>query len=487
MPSVIERILKGGSGFFAANLITKGLGFLFIVIASRILGPAEFGVLALSISVFGVARKLATFGLPHTIQRFLSGEDGAENVRQIYGSILFLGVGVGLIASVALYTLAPYLAGTLFEEPRLRVPLRILAPGTLAALGFALYRAVLQAQEQIGGIVRVDSARSAAKILLLVGLFTLWSQSAVDGILAVAGSFLIGALFAWWEVQKLDVSPDFSEMRSYLGKVVSYSGPLVVVGFSYFIAQQADRLMLGWLSGAKEVGIYTATSTLAMIMSTLHASLISIFMPIASDAYRRGVASELRKSYLFISRWMGLINGMALLVFAGGGMWLLTLFGTEYVSQTTYIVLVILSTLYFIGTWVGPTGALLEMADGHRLELLNTVLFVSLNLVLNYILILRWGVIGATLATFISGVARNLLQLVEIQYHYGINPVGRRNLVVLLLTIGGTTLLFFIPHGVARTVITVPVVGVLATYAFWSAKREEREEVCGLLRQYTAA
>lgn len=73
-----KRVLKGGAGFFASNVITKGLGFLFIVICARVLGTEEFGVLSLGFSIIGLMGSVGAFGLPNTIQRFLSGKGEKE-------------------------------------------------------------------------------------------------------------------------------------------------------------------------------------------------------------------------------------------------------------------------------------------------------------------------------------------------------------------------------------------------------------------------
>jgi len=343
MPSVIERTIKGGAGFFTANLVSKGLGFLFVVVASRFLGPSEFGVLSLGLSVTGVARKLAAFGLPNTIQRFLSGR-GEERSAQIYSAVLLIGGIASTLAASVLYIGAPWLSTNFFDEPTLVVVLRILSIGVIVGVGATLLRAILQAQEQVRQIVILDTLRSVAKILLAVLLFV-WVQTASGAAWAVVGSFGLAVLVAWWYVRGIDIQPSFEGGAPELRTVLEYSTPLVVVGFSYFLAQQADRLMLGWLSNAEEVGLYTVTSTLAMVMSTLHGALVSIFMPIASQAYRDNLKEEMQNAYLFVSKWVGAVNGMAFLAFAGGGLWILGVFGAEYANATTYHVLLILSAL----------------------------------------------------------------------------------------------------------------------------------------------
>ena len=479
MPSVIERTIKGGAGFFTANLVSKGFGFVFIVIASRFLGPAEFGVLALGLSVTGVARNFAAFGLPNTIQRFLSG-GGEQRSAQIYSAILVTGGVAATLSAVGLYIIAPWLSVGFFDEPTLTTPLRILSIGVIVGVGATLLRAVLQAQEQIRQIVVLDTARSVAKVLLALLIF-IWVQTASGAAWAVVGAFGLAALVAWTFVRRIDIQPSFEGVKAEFQTVLGYSAPLVVVGFSYFLAQQADRLMLGWLSDVEEVGLYTVTSTLAMVMGTLHGALVSIFMPLASQAYRNNQKEEMRDAYLFVSKWVGAVNGVAFLAFAGGGLWILGIFGAEYANTTTYHVLLILSALYFVGTWVGPTGALLQMTDGHRVELVNTIVFIVANMGLNYILIQYYGILGAAMATFASGVLRNALQVGEIAYWHGFSPFVRKNIAVFALTaIGGGGLLIMSP-GMASIMITLLLIVVLAIYVLRTATERERRVISGLV------
>ncbi|MFB6280311.1 MAG: flippase [Salinibacter sp.] len=486
MPSVIERTLRGGAGLFSADVIAKAMGFLFIVIASRYLGPSEFGVLALGLSIFGVARNLSAFGLPNTIQRFLSG-DGEEKVGQVYAALLTVGAIGTVLGAGTLYLTAPALASRVFSTPALAGPLRVFSIGTIGGVSFMVLRAVLRAQEQVADVVQVDTIRSVGKVLLLGGVIAAGVRSAIAVAWGVAASFVPAVVLSGYKVQQVRFRPTFRSLAPHLKRVLGYTAPLVVVGFSYFLAQQADRLMLGWLTDTTKVGIYTTTSTLAMIMSALHGALVSIFMPIASEAHREGSKERMSDAYVFISRWMGVVNGFALLAFAGGGLWILHIFGPEYATDTTYLVLVILSTLYFVGTWVGPTGALLQMSDGHRIEFINTIIFVVTNIGLNYVLIIEYGVIGAALATLGSGVLRNVIQLIEIGVWYGVTPIRGRNIVDLAATLLGMTALFLVPQGELRALLAGIVMAVLGTYAFLSASEEERRAVHGLLAQFSTA
>lgn len=484
MPSIIERTIKGGAGFFTANLVSKGLGFLFIVIASRFLGAVEFGILSLGLSVTGIARNFAAFGLPNTVQRFLSGS-GEERASHIYSAVLLTGSIAGLLSTAGLYIAAPWLSVHIFDEPTLTTPLRVLSVGVIVGVGVTILRAVLQAQEQVREIVILDAVRSVSKVALALLIF-IWVQTATGAAWAVVGAFALGAIIVGRYVRQLDIKPSFEIKRADLWKVLGYSAPLVVVGFSYFLAQQADRLMLGWLANAELVGLYTVASTLAMVMSTLHGALVSIFMPLASKAYRNDLNKEMQDAYLFISKWVGAVNGIALLGFAGGGFWILEIFGAEYANATTYYVLLILSALYFLGTWVGPTGALLQMTDGHRIELVNTIVFVIANIGLNYVFIQNYGVVGAALATLISGMLRNALQVFEIAYWHGFSPFVRKNTIILLIVIVGFSTIIYTNNELIKVFISALSIFVLFQYLFSSASDQERSIISKLLSKRPA-
>lgn len=438
MSDIIKRTVKGGAYFFSTNVITKVLGFIFVVICSRYLGPHDFGILSLGLSVTGFAKNLGSFGLPTTIQRFLSGGGEVNRSKNIYGSVIFLFLVLSIISSLGLYFLSPTLSNVFFDEPDLELVLKVFAFGLMVEIGFIIFKGVFQSQEQVKEILISSATYSVLRVLLLIVVF-IWIQEAFVAAIVTEVSLFVALVYLVSCLKKIPLKIDWPSKKDIL-KVLSYSLPLVFVGFSYFLAQQTDRIMLGWLSTSSDVGVYTVSSTLAFVMTALHGSLVSIFMPIASKAYRDKNLDKLNETYLFISKWVSSVNGVISLLFAGVGMLLLSIFGSEYSTDVTYQILLILTVLYFVGTWVGPTGALLQMADGHKVEMYNTSIYLVLNIGLNYIFILQFGLIGAAWGTLIAGIVRNLLQVLEIRYYYKLNVINKTNLKLLVLVLGGITL-----------------------------------------------
>jgi O-antigen/teichoic acid export membrane protein len=238
--------------------------------------------------------------------------------------------------------------------------------------------------------------------------------------------------------------------------------------------------MLGWLTNAEVVGLYTVASTLAMIMSTLHSSLVSIFKPLASKIYRNNSRGDMQEMYLFISKWVGGLNGIVLLTFSGSGTWILAVFSPEYSNLTTYYVLVILSTLYYAGTWIGPTGALLQMTDGHRIEFLNTSIFVAVNIGLNFVLIEIYGIIGAAIATFASSLLTNIIRACEIYYINSFLPFRKDNIVLLAITVVGLLSVIKIGPSVVGMGVSSFYILIITLYMIYSISKKERRVFASL-------
>lgn len=470
--SIRRRILSGGFHFLLSNVAAKAFGFGFIIIAARFLGTVQFGVLVLGMSVMQLTGKIAAFGLPNTIQRFLSGQFTSEK-EKYYGVILVFATTTSTGAVIALFMLAPSVSGGIFDEPALTSPLRILAAGLLPFITFSIGRAVLQAREQAGEVAIANAIGGASKLGISFLLF--WFVTDSDaGAWVLVGSYTVGSLTAWYFVWMNEVQPAFTVNSVRFKQIGSYSVPLVVVGLGFYVSQQADRFMLGWLSTSSDVGMYTAASTLALIMTISMRSLGQIFMPMASESYEKRNHESLARSFLTVTRWSSLAGTGCFLVFCGGGLWVLQLYGAEYATPTVYWALLIISGLYLVVTMVGPTGVLLQMTDYHRVESINTVLFVILNIGLNYLFIPRLGIIGAALATSLSGIIRNIIQLIEIYRWLSIQPIGRVTLGFSSLTlIGVGVVLGTSPGSVVALVASAALLLVTIGLFLWSASSEE--------------
>jgi len=473
MNIIIKRTLKGGFGLFLNRIIITLINFIYVFIAARFLGPKNFGLLSISISVFTIVEIFSNFGLPNTIQRFLSGKDDGFCSRY-YVTILSIGSVSTIITFIILFFSASFISKRIFNETELVYLLRYLSIALLFSTPLELSRAVLIAKEKINSIIVIDVVNYVIRLILFISLFLIFNEIIVviwAIIIGYVSSLVIAIIF----LKKFNLKPKFDYSHSSYKNIFNYSLPILFVGLSYVISNQTDRLMIGMFSTAFAVGIYALVTKLSELLHFLHGSFLRIFMPIASDSYRSGNMDDIKKSYYFINRWVGITNSLILIIFAGFGKKIISLFGEDFPIVTSYKVLLIVGIYSFFTTWVGPSGALLQITNRQRIELLNTIVFILLNILLNYILIPIYGIFGAAFATLISGVTRNIMQIIEIRIIYNFYPFNKNHLFLLFISIAVIlTVYFFGSYFNIDVILALLSIGFIVLFIFLTITDEEK-------------
>jgi len=231
---------------------------------------------------------------------------------------------------------------------------------------------------------------------------------------------VLSAMLALYYLYQLGGFNGFHKFEIDTKQILTYSLPLTAAAVSQYLTSWTDVLMLGTFTTESAVGRYQAAFQTAMILGFLLSAANSIFPSLASNLYDAGKTHELRDVYSILTKWITYLTVLGYTFVILYTSEILFLFGSEFVAAET--VLIILAGVFVISTMVGPAGYLLMMADYEKVELINTLISGTLNIILNFILIQRFGILGAAIATGLSLVFQNLLRLSEIYWYFGIYP-----------------------------------------------------------------
>jgi O-antigen/teichoic acid export membrane protein len=102
---------------------------------------------------------------------------------------------------------------------------------------------------------------------------------------------------------------------------------------------------------------------------------------------------------------------------------ILSIFGKSFEEGASAFVILAFVSMVDVGT--GMCGALIEMTGHTRLKLINSVIRVSVSIFLNFLLIPRYGILGAAIAALVHEFIANILPLVQIWYLYRLLPYNR--------------------------------------------------------------
>lgn len=388
--SLLEQVL---GALFAAGLT------LFLV---RALGPTEFGVLALAVSIGTLVLLVSDFGISNSAARFL-----AENPRDRdhAAAVLRTSIGLKLIASsvsvVVLFVLAPTLADAL-DTSALVWPIRLMALAA-AAQGFGtLFISIFTALGRLSlalnyALVESSVEASASVCLVLLGAGAAGAVAgraigfAAAGILAAA---LIVRLIGWPAIRA-------SRGKGFPAKrIVGYGAALVVIDGAFAIFDRADVLIIGAVLGPTSAGVFDAAIRVLAMLKYPALAIGAGFTPRLASGARgkedvdRFIAA-LRYALLFY-----LLMGAAVLVWAEPIVNLLL--GPGYAGAGD-VLRVSAPTVVLSGLSPILAGAANYLGEARRRVPL-ALAALGLNVAIDLVLVPRIGIVAGAIGTAVAFV-----------------------------------------------------------------------------------
>ncbi len=214
--------------------------------------------------------------------------------------------------------------------------------------------------------------------------------------------------------------PNFAPATTETRLWFSCSLSLLFVAVVQMINLRVDVLMVGAMLGMKEAGIYTAASQLAGLCTLGLVGVNIIAAPMIAELHAKGRRDEFQRFLTQASWIIALVTLPLAVVLLCAGPWLLGLFGSEFARG--YPALNALVIGHALGALAGPIGFLVIMTGNQRegAWILGTA--AALNVVMNLVLIPRFGLLGGATATAITTVVWNAAMLAFVGYKLRVNP-----------------------------------------------------------------
>lgn len=413
---------------FVGRLLGRGFTYGMLVYISQILGADALGTFTVGLLVLKFGGAVTQVGMSTTAQKFVPVYRNDEDSSRLTGVVLVcLGVPfvVGLVLSGVLYslrgTLVPLVGSEILSSAAILVfgiPLfGVFSVGESATLGF---------KETKYAVYIRDFAQAGSAFLFVVIASTL-STSIFAVSLAYLASFVVAATAVIVFLTRLGAFDGLASPSVNASKVLRYSASVMPKSLSGPLIRWVDILVLTVLATATQIGWYQASYQTAMLLIFALVSVNSVFPPLASDLYDRGDHETLHRLYTSVTKWAAVFTLYATLFVIVFRRDVLILFGDSFINAEW--VLVVLALGKSVDAIIGPSGFFLSMTGNERLEMINSLTAAVLNLILNVLLFLEYGLIGAAIATSVSVSLLNLGRLAEIRYLSGFVPYSRGQLI----------------------------------------------------------
>ncbi|MDJ0784956.1 MAG: flippase [Desulfosarcinaceae bacterium] len=424
--SIRSQLARGAGGTFAVKIAAMAAGLSLQVLLARIMDVENFGTYAFVITWVNFGVIFGKMGFDTASLRYVTAYNSARNPSKLSGFIAFSSrftLVSGLLAGAAaigIFHLSQesghqLLVGSIWAACLLLTPLNTLIYTFNAQLRGVKCIVPSQAAN--------DILRPTCILILLLSVhFGLNTEANAPFALAVHAVSAGAVLAIIVSLRRKHIGPLIHqarprfESRNWLQTAL----PLLGISLANLVIAQADVLLIGTLTNATEVGRYVPARRIGNLITVVLTSVNTIAAPLFAELYTQNRRTALQETVTRAARWIFMFSVPCCVLTILFAKPLLMVFGDDFVSS--HQALQIIAAAQLVNALAGSVGFLMIMAGQQNKAAAVVGCSAVLNLVLNYLWIPPFGILGAAWASFITTVLWNLSMLILTVRCLGINP-----------------------------------------------------------------
>ena len=417
-----SELIKGSGISFFLRFGGLAVGYLLTLVIANLFGAKGLGDYVLAITVLRLFTLLAKAGLDTTSIRFIASfasKDKWTSIFSLRKQVITILSFTSVFASVLMYFLAIPIADLINAKSEY---IELNAFFVLPMAFFMLHYQSLRGLKRIAEFsffYRMSQALFSVISIVIIYQFTQDSEVPVYAYLVsvIIVSFLSFLSFRYWLKNRSDGRKSAEkEIMSY-STLLKISIPLMFAQSVQFIMAWTDKLMLGAMTTPEDVGIYHTAFKLSMFAAVALMSINSIASPKFAEMFGKNDMEGLKKVVHQSTKMIFWTSVPLVTIFFIFPEFFLGLFGDEFkIGVTAFI---FLSCGRLVSSFSGSVGNILQMTGNQNIYALILFFGAILNIVLNLILIPKYGINGAAIASMSSLIVWNLSMVFVVKKKFG--------------------------------------------------------------------
>lgn len=399
------KLLGNSLIYTAVSILQKAIGFFLLPVYTAYLTPADYGVANVILSIVNFLSIFYLLALHGAGTRFEhQHRDDPAKAREIWGTLFLFVTGNAALLTVVMIAagkpiLAPFLGDIPFS-PYMAIGLAAVA----FSPSYVLFQSYLQSRQEGVRYGLNNLAFFLVNMVVTLVLLAVFRMKAEAILLALAVTNAAFFAYTLWDF------PRRTTLRlrgEHLKASFAYSLPLVPHSLASWAMGLVDRVLLNRFRDAAEVGVYSIGGQVGNIINILTGAVNQAFVPWFFQQFESGAEGKAR-----IARISGaLVSGYSACALA------VSLFAPEVLS--------VLVTAEFREAWrVVPFIAFSFVFGGIYYVFVNplfvrrtplvplvTLSSAALGVACNWILIPRFGMLGAAVSSLLSMAASSVVAL----------------------------------------------------------------------------
>jgi O-antigen/teichoic acid export membrane protein len=395
--------LKSTSWLLTEKILRLSIGLYVSIWVTRYLGPENFGIYAYSVTFVGLLSFIASLGLDGILVKWLVKDEDKSN--EILGTSLILKL-LGAALSIIIILIA---VNQTSSNDLTKYLVLIISLSTL----FQTFNVVeLYFQSKVMGKYIAYSNIISLLICNILKVILIYKNASLEffAYVFLFEAFLISLCFV---IYFLYLSPirlrDLKFKRELAFNLLKDSWPMILSGLVISLYMKIDQIMIKEILGAEFVGYYAAAVRLSEAW---------YFVPliVATSIFPAIIRSKENNNNVYKQR-IGQLNdfmfyiglSIALPMTFLSNFLVKILYGEEFIPSGDILMIHIWAGIFVC---IGISSSKWLVAEGLQVfYTVNTAIGAILNIILNYVLINKYGIAGAAWATLITQFCASYLAL----------------------------------------------------------------------------
>lgn len=419
-----KMVVKAGVWYVISQILVRGISFLSTPVFSRLLSTEDFGVIRIYESWLRVFFPVLTLSLYASIER--AKFDFRENFDQYISSIQTLFTLLIAVCSVVV-AIFHTKVGKILSMTDSMLVIMMMYLVIQATLNCVQRREKLLLHYKSNIVIIALSTvlpTVSAVICLLVNKYLQITTDLVK--VRIWGFYipqiLVGLVYMWIVFYRGRTGYN----KEYWKYGVLFSVPLIPHVLSMEILNQSDKLMVSYLTGKHETGIFSMATTVMWIMLLLSQAVGDAWLPWIYEKLDKKEYGEIAAPWYKLIHGFGIATWIVIMITPE---LVMVLGGSKYMECIYVIPPLLCSTMahFFSYSYIS-----IEQFYKKNLYITGASLAtVVLNIFLNYFCIIRFGYIAAAYTTAVCYLFLTIVHGVMLKKLMGITIIPLRKTLML--------------------------------------------------------
>ncbi|MDJ0956998.1 MAG: polysaccharide biosynthesis C-terminal domain-containing protein [Arenicellales bacterium] len=470
------------------GMLAKVSKLLFVLVAARVYGVPELGLYFLAWAAVDLTSKFGLWGVDRSLIRDIARYyvDQSETTKaRVFAIMRFnisLAVGLSVLATAALFGLAPLIATWIFKDAGLSTVIRILA----FSIPFIVIGTTFLATTKALRIMRFEVLvrqliEPLVMFLALLALIPLDLGASGMAVAHVAGCAVGAVIAVYFAISTYRSLGWHRGPISKTAKVetIRFISPMAAMDFIYLMVTRMDVVLVGAIVNTAAAGYYGIAVEVVSLIKRVRQGFEPIVAPVVSQLFYGQKNVRLRRSYALVTRWLAAAALLPVIAMVLYPTQLLAIFSDQAVSGA--LALIFLAIAHGTHTILSTAESVLVMSGRPVLNMWLGLATLAFGVALCIPLTMTFGPVGTAIGVMITFICVNISRVYIVYRLYGLNPFGTtltwplvNGLIVFILFVIAN--LYTRPESLVGLIVSLALLAAIYVALYFSGPKESEEK-----------